>query len=64
GVGRRLLARCEEAAREAGFTALELMSTLPGVPFYEALGFGAVEEVSDPMPDGAALRFVRMRRAF
>lgn len=62
GVGRRLLAKCEDEARQAGFRSLELMSTLPGVPFYSALGFVAVEAVTDTMPSGVALRFVRMRR--
>lgn len=62
GIGRRLLAACEEAARQAGFRSLELMATLPGVPFYRALGFVPVENVTDTLPDGVALRFVRMHR--
>jgi hypothetical protein len=37
------------------------MATLPGVPFYSALGFTAEEEVRDRLPDGVTLRFVRMR---
>jgi hypothetical protein len=61
-VGRLLFYECANAAREAGFRALELMSTLPGLPFYEALGFRALEPVSDTLPDGVSLRFVRMRR--
>ena len=35
GVGAALLAACEGAAAQAGFTRTELMATLPGVPFYE-----------------------------
>jgi GNAT superfamily N-acetyltransferase len=62
GIGRRILERCEAAARAAGFRSLELMSTLPGVPFYAALGFEAVEDVTDALPGGVVLRFVRMRR--
>lgn len=61
GVGRRLLNECVRAAAADGFHTLELMSTLPGVPFYAALGFVAVEQVTDVLPDGVALRFVRMR---
>jgi hypothetical protein len=38
------------------------MATLPGVPFYAALGFEAVQDVTDTLPNGVALRFVRMRR--
>jgi N-acetylglutamate synthase-like GNAT family acetyltransferase len=61
GVGRALLAACVDAARAAGFRSLELMATLPGVPFYRAQGFAEVEPVEDTLPDGIVLRFVRMR---
>jgi N-acetylglutamate synthase-like GNAT family acetyltransferase len=60
GVGRQLLVRCEDAASAAGFRSLTLMATLPGVPFYAAMGFERVEEVVDVLPDGVPLRFVRM----
>lgn len=63
GVGRAILARSEAEARTHGFTSLELMATLPGVPFYSALGFEGIEDVTDRLPDGVPLRFVRMRRA-
>lgn len=62
GIGRLLLERCEAAAHEAGFTRLELMATLPGVPLYAAFGFEELEAVTDPLPDGTRLRFVRMGR--
>ena len=62
GIGRRLLDHCAGAAVAAGFRSLELMATLPGVPFYEALGFTPVEPVTDTLPDGTPLRFVRMTR--
>lgn len=60
GVGRALLEECTRAAREAGFRSLTLMATLPGVPFYRALGFHDDEDVVDELPDGTRLRFVRM----
>ena len=60
GIGRRLLEACADAARSAGFTRLVLMSTRPGVPFYTRLGFRPVETVSDTLPDGTRLEFVRM----
>jgi GNAT superfamily N-acetyltransferase len=62
GVGRALLERCTHAAQEAGFRALTLMATLPGVPFYSALGFQAEEDVVDLLPDGTPLKFVRMSK--
>ncbi len=43
GVGRALLDECVRAARDAGFTSLELMATLPGAPFYRSQGFVDVE---------------------
>jgi GNAT superfamily N-acetyltransferase len=63
GFGTMLLDHCVAAAGAAGFTRLELMSTLPGVPFYAALGFAAAERVEDVLPDGVAVGFVRMTRA-
>jgi GNAT superfamily N-acetyltransferase len=62
GIGRLLLDACTEAARAAGFSRLELMATLPGVPFYAANGFAEEARVTDMLPDGTALRFVRMAR--
>jgi GNAT superfamily N-acetyltransferase len=62
GLGRQLFAACAEAATAAGFRSLELMATLPGVPFYEALGFAAVERSAATMPDGEVLALVRMTR--
>ena len=63
GLGRRLLAHCAAAAAAEGFTTLELMATLPGVPLYEACGFEALERIEPMQPDGVAIPFVRMRRA-
>lgn len=62
GIGRALLRECETAARLEGFSELELMATLPGVPLYEATGFVAIESVRDTMPNGVVVRFVRMRK--
>ena len=62
GVGRALLEQCTEAACRAGFRSLTLMATLPGVPFYAALGFQADEDVVDQLPDGTMLKFVRMSK--
>jgi GNAT superfamily N-acetyltransferase len=62
GVGRAIYDACHQAASAAGFTALELMATLPGVPFYLALGFVPIEEVTDTLPDGVTVKFLRMRK--
>jgi GNAT superfamily N-acetyltransferase len=61
GVGRLIIDLCEAAAAAAGFTKLELMSTLSGQPLYEAAGFVAVENVEDPAA-GTPVPLIRMRR--
>lgn len=61
GVGRAIFEACKQAALAHGFTSLELMATLPGVPFYQVLGFEKVEDVADTLPDGVTIRFERMR---
>lgn len=63
GVGSKILEACMDAARAAGFRKMELASTLPGVPLYEAFGFEKHEEIAVPMPDGLVLPVVRMERA-
>lgn len=63
GLGTRILAACEDAARAEGFTVLALMATLPGVPLYRSWGFGEEEPEDVPMPDGVVLAGIRMRRA-
>lgn len=62
GIGRRLIDACEQAARAAGFTKLELGATLPGVPLYEAVGYHQIEALNVPMPDGETLPIVRMEK--
>jgi GNAT superfamily N-acetyltransferase len=62
GLGRRLFEACAAAAAAAGFRALELAATLPGEPFYRALGFAPIERVVTTLPDGQALAVNRMSR--
>jgi GNAT superfamily N-acetyltransferase len=60
GVGSRILGVSIDAARAIGFSRLELVSTLPGIPFYRKFGFREVQPVLDTLPDGTALEFVLM----
>jgi GNAT superfamily N-acetyltransferase len=62
GVGRALLARCEEEARKAGFHSMEMASTLPGVPLYAAHGYEAFEAFDVPLPDGHSIQVQRMAK--
>lgn len=55
GLGRAILARCEQAARAEGFRALVLMATLPGVPLYHSFGFRELSRTRVPLPNGFVL---------
>jgi GNAT superfamily N-acetyltransferase len=62
GMARRIYERCVAAARERGFTHLELVATMPGVPLYRALGFEMGDEYALSLPDGVQLPVARMHR--
>ncbi|MFI5370754.1 MAG: GNAT family N-acetyltransferase [Candidatus Eisenbacteria bacterium] len=62
GLGTRLMEECVRAARTAGFRSLELASTLPGVPLYEATGFTIVERFEIDLEGGLRVPLARMRR--
>jgi GNAT superfamily N-acetyltransferase len=59
GVGRLILALCEEAARAEGFVRVELMATLSGEPLYRACGYEEIERLADDR-GGAAVPLLRM----
>jgi GNAT superfamily N-acetyltransferase len=62
GLARRLYDECARAARAHGFTRLELVATMPGVPLYKALGFEMGKEYALSLPDGVDLPVVQMTR--
>jgi GNAT superfamily N-acetyltransferase len=64
GIGSLILDVCETAAREAGFTRLEMGATLSGVAFYRAKGYAALEHLEAPLGNGEALPIVRMAKEF
>jgi GNAT superfamily N-acetyltransferase len=61
GVGRLILALCEQAARAEGFQRVELMATLAGEPLYRARGYAAHERVLDDR-GGAPVPLLRMSK--
>ena len=61
GVGRRILALCEDAARAEGFTHVELMATWAGEPLYRACGYTASERLTDAR-GGVAVPLLRMHK--
>jgi len=62
GLGRRLFAECQVAARSAGFRTLTLVATLPGEPLYRALGFELAERFALRLPDGTEVPVAHMTR--
>jgi GNAT superfamily N-acetyltransferase len=62
GIGSLILEACEKAAIAAGFTGLEMGSTLSGVPFYRAKGYSEVENQFVPLGHGEVLPIVKMTK--
>lgn len=62
GVGRLILSLCEQAAKEEGFTRLELVGTMAGEPLYTRYGFVPTERFTDDR-GGLAVPLVRMAKA-
>lgn len=60
GIGRRIIEACEAAARQEGFTRVELAATLPGEPLYAAMGYTVTNRFDIPMPDGEVLPAAHM----
>jgi GNAT superfamily N-acetyltransferase len=62
GLGRMLLRHCTEQAAAAGFRALELAATMPGMPLYLATGFEILERFEIALPGGVQVPLARMRK--
>jgi GNAT superfamily N-acetyltransferase len=62
GLGSLILAHCEQQAVDAGFRRLEMGSTLTGLALYRLRGYQDIEQVDVPLPNGAVLPVVRMRK--
>jgi GNAT superfamily N-acetyltransferase len=63
GIGSLILAACENAAIEAGFTRLEMGATLSGVAFYRTKGYVEVENQAVSLGHGEVLPIVKMAKA-
>lgn len=62
GIGRLLLELGESAARVAGFRNIELGSTVPGEPFYLALGYVEIGRETNTAANGAENVVIKMRK--
>jgi hypothetical protein len=51
------------AARQAGFTRLELLATRTGEPLYAAVGFAVQERFDAILPDNTPFPVARMTKA-
>jgi GNAT superfamily N-acetyltransferase len=63
GVGRKVLALCEEAARKEGFSRVELAATMGGKPLYQACGYQPIEAIPVTTPNGVEVPLLRMGKA-
>jgi GNAT superfamily N-acetyltransferase len=64
GIGTLILEACENAARKAGFTRLEMGATLSGVAFYRAKGYAPLGNLEVRLSNGEMLSIVRMAKEF
>jgi len=60
GIGRQILALCENAARAEGFVRTELGATMAGKPLYEACGYRPIEMLMVETPLGTPVPILRM----
>ncbi len=63
GVGRLILALCEEKAGAEGFKTCEMAATLGGEPLYVACGYHAIEPFEAETSTGVRVPLVRMGKA-
>lgn len=63
GIGTRVLGLCEDAARAAGFTRVELMATAAGVPLYLRRGYGELEAMAPARIGAVEVPLVRMGKS-
>jgi len=62
GVGTALLSRIERDAVRAGVRSLFVRAALGAIPFYAALGYRGTRRARVPLPGGAALAAVLLRK--
>jgi GNAT superfamily N-acetyltransferase len=62
GIGTRILQACEDAAVQAGFSRLEMGSTLTGIALYSARGYVPAGDMEVPLENGLTLPIMRMTK--
>lgn len=64
GIGRAILARCEDEALRQGFRRLELLATIPGHRLYKAFGYEGDKRQSFVLAGGIHIDFIPMAKRF
>ena len=62
GIGKSILAACEDAIVSARFLQADLVATLAGEPLYAAFGYTVVERYEIPLTNGLSLPVVRISK--
>jgi GNAT superfamily N-acetyltransferase len=62
GLGRRILAACEAAAKAEGYRTLALMATLSGLPLYQSYGFRVLTYAAVALPNGVTVDCASMEK--
>ena len=62
GLGTQVVEHCEKVALEAGFSRLEMGSTLTGLRLYLRCGYTRTKEEAVPLPNGESLVVVHMTK--
>jgi GNAT superfamily N-acetyltransferase len=62
GIGRQLLAHCEAEAHAHGFSAVELMATLPGQRLYRTCGYLPAAPIQHPLNETLTMQLVPMHK--
>jgi predicted N-acetyltransferase YhbS len=64
GIGTKIMERCEQEAKAAGFRACEMGATLTGIPLYERFGYREQSREELPLKSGGSFQIVRMYKRF
>jgi N-acetylglutamate synthase-like GNAT family acetyltransferase len=62
GLGTQIMEHCEQAAIQAGFSKLEMGSTLTGLSLYSHCGYTRTGEEAVPLPNRESLLVVHMSK--
>jgi GNAT superfamily N-acetyltransferase len=62
GLAKMLITQCEQEAGKAGFKKIELMSTLPGIKFYQNQGYEGNQIIDYTLPNKTIIQFMPMAK--